>query len=839
MERFKKRTIALLLASVVTVVGAFGAENYKNTLMGIKFENSGNELVNMVLQTKAPCSLSITPVRKDANTYVLTLPEINSSVNQARLSEASGIVKSMDIRTMPYSNTTKGYTRITVKISNPSVNIRTQNQVYVASSNEEKQIASSAQSAEAKERARQLALQRQKIIAEKNAKTQKALEARKAKLATLQAEQKKQKEQNAKNISTSSASLKEVPARVKQTPTQKSSGNNYAWLYAVLIVLVSCFYFVRAKNRMQEIAGESLDIDIRNEKSNKKLKKIKNTINHLDSKYSNTAVHTKNEYTQPITPVKKMKPAEELNVVDLDELFQEHKSKKQESLTKEQEENAALEDFLSGFSFDESFGEEEIIEEALYDEESFNEIVQNENLSFTTDDLNCIAQLLNTEIQDETIRNINKYAISNPIKKAVPKQQILENLISTYSISQKITFTQDDVSIIKKLINVELDADFITDLRTNPERTKEMEKEILSYGDKPKKPSKIITLNVKDMLPDLSEALRQHGDKQIESNHKPETIYFSEGYEVKTLSVDNSLPDLTIEINNEKAYISKPSAKYDIVDNTYTIGTGELKTADELPDLSDVLANPEKYAEPEPEEIIIDEKALLNNIANVQFKPFYDGTTEFEILNHFEEEENIVDEKPQVITEQSKTETEVQEPVVQENEPKAQAKTIKKDFEPVKLERKPEIQKRERSSNSQKIMQQIEATRRERQERKEAIHNKQQQNISANANNKPAETETLKCLIDNEILTVISSTNFIGNLGCHLAKGENGYTILGFVGEKLFKIKHYEILKSEKIQSRKSDVLSDGTMRFIVRIGLHKFIVEVKDENIEYVMDLC
>ena len=37
MKHFKKRTIALVLASVVTVVGAFGAENYKNSLMSLKF----------------------------------------------------------------------------------------------------------------------------------------------------------------------------------------------------------------------------------------------------------------------------------------------------------------------------------------------------------------------------------------------------------------------------------------------------------------------------------------------------------------------------------------------------------------------------------------------------------------------------------------------------------------------------------------------------------------------------------------------------------------------------------------------------------------------------------
>ena len=52
MREFKKKTIALVLASVVTVAGAFGAERYKNSLMALDFECSPNGAVNMVVQTK-------------------------------------------------------------------------------------------------------------------------------------------------------------------------------------------------------------------------------------------------------------------------------------------------------------------------------------------------------------------------------------------------------------------------------------------------------------------------------------------------------------------------------------------------------------------------------------------------------------------------------------------------------------------------------------------------------------------------------------------------------------------------------------------------------------------
>ena len=52
MKQYKKRTVALVLASVVTVVGAFGAENYKNSLMSLKFDEGSDKSVKMTLLTK-------------------------------------------------------------------------------------------------------------------------------------------------------------------------------------------------------------------------------------------------------------------------------------------------------------------------------------------------------------------------------------------------------------------------------------------------------------------------------------------------------------------------------------------------------------------------------------------------------------------------------------------------------------------------------------------------------------------------------------------------------------------------------------------------------------------
>ena len=72
-------------------------------------------------------------------------------------------------------------------------------------------------------------------------------------------------------------------------------------------------------------------------------------------------------------------------------------------------------------------------------------------------------------------------------------------------------FTTEDVATLRNLMSVEIDNDFLTDLRTNPERTLQMRKEIEASKNKSRKPSEILTLSVKDMLPDLSGSSKKTG----------------------------------------------------------------------------------------------------------------------------------------------------------------------------------------------------------------------------------------------------------------------------------------------------------------------------------------
>ena len=852
MERFKKRTIALVLASVVTVVGAFGADNYKNSLTGLSFEGSSAESLNLVVKTKNAVEGSITPMRKDAYTYVITLPETNSLTSAPDLKSVSSDIASVNIRTMPYSNTAKGYTRITIKTHKTSTNLSASNVVYVGTSHQENyRLEDNLQ----KERELEWQKEQQRI-----AMLERRAAARRAEEARAQAEMNSAVESGATEepvevaVDTGAA---ETPV-VQEVPVQQesnSSNNTYIWLWALLIVLGSFFFFTKAKNKMQEIAGESLNIDVNDEKNStkksKKIDKIKKTINTLDSAYSKTsAMPGRSEYTvAPTTPVKTAKPAEELDIVDLDELFQEHKAKA--SSTKEDEENAALEEFLSGFSFDDEIVEEE--PNAGYDEEFYEKTVNNSKLSFSKDDISCIKKLLESEINDDTMRNIEQYAVSCPIKKAPNKKEILEELVTNYTISQNVSFTQDDVNALYKLISVELDNDFITDLRTNPQKTQEMEKDILAYGDKPKKPSEIITLSVKDMLPDLSDALKKQGNKKIESNRRAETIYFSEGYEVSKLTLSEGLPDLSKEINKKDAYVSKPSAAYEYVDTSYVVGNSELKISSDLPDLQDVLAHPEKYEKKEEPEVVVDAEALLNNISNVQFKPFYDGTNEFEVLNDFSDVptvSEVQDELNQFGGIEVAEEEHIEKPALEEEYDDFKAlysneyvdldkedvveSAVNEDPQPAN-----ETRRSLRSQSAEELMRKIEATKLERERRRARIVQKEEIAQIEDSAKQEIASKNVKCVIGGEAYSVISTAAFDSNKGCHLAKNENGYAILGYIGSRVVLINNYESFKSEKIHARLSEQLSDGVSRYLIRVGVQKLVVNVKDDNIEFVMDLC
>ncbi len=935
MEHFKKRTLALVLASVVTVVGAFGAENYKNSLMSLKFENSTDGTVNMTLLTKRNYEQTITPIKRNNNTYIIMLPETNSKMSAQP--QLNGNIESVDIRTMPYTTNSKGYTKITIKTS-ANTQLNAQKALYIADKNAtatpppQADRASDAQMKAQALSSMSRAASRQGIDNRRDYSQQRS--SRKPRPETIhsrsgvdqtnpvdiretmkqfepssgmenQSERVVEDEEN----NTTNVQAEETPVAIDNPTSSVQQGNRNSnsseitllILGSVLVLIICVYLFIRGKNKMAEVLGghETFEIDDdseskkkkKKEKKSKPEKKIHTTIKKLDKKYVQpakiNAIQPEATYaTAPMQDDSYSDNTEEAEktVVDLDELFQE--KTKQENIqtesgeaaafesvaSEDEEENSALEEFLSSFSFTDEQSEEEAAEEPLYNEELFNKFINDDNLRFTKADIEKINELLNSEISDDTMKNLEQFIVTNQVEKKPSHREILENFVTSYTINQDVTFTSQDIDALNKLMNVEIDPEFVHDLHTNPIRMQEMQKEITERKVKPHKTSEILTLNVKDMLPNLSEALKKQGSKKIESEVKPQVVYYSEGYDVSTLSLKEALPDLSKEINNADAYKSRPSDEVQLALSGYDVQ--KMSVSGELPDLEDALMHPEKYETKTNSTVEVDEEALLKNISNVTFKPFYDGSEEFEVINDIEpsnapsvsdiqQEFSEFDKSFEIIDDEEEIQPEKDNDIndfesLYDNtyvdfdknlDDIEQATTVKE----TKIENKPETTmpvRTSRSADTDKLLQFIEEKRKERQQKQEnrilaqtkTPENKQEEareRVEDNSDDiipsQPAET----CIIDNEEYNIVSKANFTKATGCYLVKNSSGYEIAGFIGNNVFKLKHYDNLNSEKMQARASEKLDNGLTRYIIRIGAHKLILNGSLYKIEYVMDLC
>lgn len=863
MKQFKKRTIALVLASVITVVGAFGAENYKNSLMSLKFESGTNGAVSMTLLTKRNYEQTINPIKKDATTYVIMLPETNSQMPSNP--ELSGDIESVNVRTMPYTTSSKGYTKITVKTT-PNAMLTAQKALYIP----EKKPETLPEQPIEPVRPPKMDMERPMDIPRENPTP---ITSRSGVSQTNPVDIKRSVQQFEPNpsetVQNNNNAVENLQPNIPETSDSSTSDIVLLVLGIMLVITLCVFFFIKAKNNMAALVGEQPDFsddeNLEKKKKDKKQiskrKQIRKTIHKLDKMYSKPTkmpVSDIQDTPQVISQVPEIKNTveEEIepqvnNIVDLDELFQEKTNPSEvqvDTLEENDDENSALEDFLSGFSFDDSHFLEEQQQQKGFDEELYEKYINDENLKFSKSDVEKIEKLLNSEISDETMKNLESFVVTNPIEKKPSKRELLENFVTTYTVNQNVSFSNADIDALNKLMSVELDNDFITDLRTNPNRINEMRKEIEKQNSKPHKSSELLTLNVKDILPDLSEALKKQGGRRIESEAKPQVVYYSEGYDVSTLSLKDELPDLSVEINNEKAYESRPSDEVELAESGYDVA--KMSISDDLPDLEDALNNPEKYEEKEVR-TEVDEDALLKNISNISFKPFYDGSEDLEILNDFDddntptvsdmqEEFNQLDDNFEIVKDEEK--------VISNDENEID------DFESLyddnyvdfdkKIEEVPELntdkiltKKHKRSEDADKLLKLIE----EKQAKKEKQKILKQEEVQPKEENKELikEEDIKTFIVDNEIYEIISKSAINEKMGCYLVKNSNGYAVMGYIGERVFKIKTYEKLKTEKLQARVSEKLDDGTLRYIVRVGMHKFILNVKDDKMEYVMDLC
>ena len=856
MGHFKKKSIALIVASFLTVASSVIADGYINTVKALKFEDTPQG-TNLTISTQSSYSGTINLVKRDANTYVIMLPEISSEKGLSPTLTAN--INSVDIKTMPYTSSGKGYTKITVKTSS-GVAITTNNTVYTPELKDDEKTPSDmsnnynnmhirndekrySNTRDINDYSKQRNYDRNDRVndtysaQQQTAKIDKNIENKNLNNSI-------RKEVNSEPITNTEENYSNIENQKVNTevgPKQAKAEDLIYFLGGLLLVItIVVFLYIKSKRKLSEMVGDQSDLDFSDDsKQNKKptksqlasSRKIRQTIAQLDRMYAkpaNMSFSKVDENSQTVSDPSN-ETVEEDNIVDLDELFQQQK-KEQEIINKDntEEENEALDAFLSSFSFDED-SQKDNFDEQKINEGLYNKYINDETLKFTHDDVNKINALMKNEISESAVNDMLKEkTVPQPTK--LSKKEILEQLMTTLTVKQNIVFSRDDVVALNKLISVELDNDFITDLRTNPKRVQKMRREIEERSvSASKKVNEILTLNVKDMLPDLSEALKKQGKRAIESEAKPEVIYYNEGYEYTTLSIKNELPDLHSE-KNIKSNTYRPSDDVEYSVEGYDAPT--LKIDDILPDLKDVKAHPKKYEEKKQSPVKVNEKELLKNINNVSFKPFYDGNEDFEIIN---KPEDFISE----------------EDLHQEFEDFTNFEIINNDNlnnvndnkeESIEIEENGFYDLDENIEEDQGVVEEIPDEDILRILEEEKGRNYQQCSSEKVVN----ETKTQEpisapsvCVIENETFKIIKTQNFTDRMGCYLAKSDEGYAILGYVGNKIFKIKYYEKLSSENLQSRVSEKLPDGSLRYIVRIGLHKFILNVSQDDMEYVMDLC
>ena len=114
-------------------------KRYKNTLKALTFENKGNGIINMVVQTGSAYSGNVTPIKRGADKYVLMLPEVDANSVQSDFRNVSSDIIGVETNTLPYTTNSNGYTKIVV-YTKANVNLVGENRIFIPSADEKKLI---------------------------------------------------------------------------------------------------------------------------------------------------------------------------------------------------------------------------------------------------------------------------------------------------------------------------------------------------------------------------------------------------------------------------------------------------------------------------------------------------------------------------------------------------------------------------------------------------------------------------------------------------------------------------------------------------------------------------
>ena len=698
MRHFKKKTIALCLASMIATLGSFSVANYEHKLVSLDIENNipGKVKVTAILNRNLTGELQILRVSEGEYSIILpgTVSVIDKMPDVSNYSNITGI----NIATFPYTPDKEGYTSITLKtVNSPALLATTSLAIEQANFPREKQKEKEATSVSSTQRS-YWDSHKQKTNA--GSRVQEELPTKQIKQNTSKKTLATEDDKKTLTLGDDSDGNTENLVINDEKTQEYSSSETYPYIIGVafLLVLIIFIYFV-GKEQMSRVVGEQknlkFDSDDKEQNSNKsKIKKVTKVINELDKKYSHVQDKIFNsDYDMQMfkDDVKEDTPSavvEENNIVDLDVLFKEHFQNK--SLPNQNEADTEcsnivdLADLFKDFSELDEVAESDkkdetstAVEDERFDESLYENVITNSNITFTKQDGANLSQLLQNEVRDDTVGYINDVLKEQaPTNNVMTKEQLLENVLGEYIIKQQIDFTKEDVDIIRELLSVELDPSFISDLRTNHERTKELHEELVQRrNESHARPSVIQTLKVRDLLPDLSMELKKQGNSQIKSEYRPEVVYFSEEYEVNKLTVSEELTDITsLEKYSNNSF--RPSDDLPILENSYEVQT--LSTGGILPVLSDVLQNPEKYEVKKDTQKTVDEEALLKSISNVVFKPFYEEKEESYVLD-FDSVSPIMKDNTDVIQENIPKEQVADDNITKKYEPESEIKLAEKD----------------------------------------------------------------------------------------------------------------------------------------------------------------
>ena len=892
MRHFKKKTIVLCLASMLAVMGSCKAETYTNSLMSIKINSGSGGNISLTAFTSKNYTQAIKIEHPDSNAFSVILPETYSQITQMPDITGYSNIDSLQVSTYPYTPENKGYTQIYIKTKgNPTISTNTS--LYIPDNHFNdvpNNISTTISSSSVKEPP-------QKI---KPAEPVSYWDMHKSN--TPQTLKEDTKNNNSETIQVPKTKTK---VESSSSPDMNSEFANYnanndisdnrtsesliIVLGIVFITFLLFFLFFVGKEKMAALVGENNELDIEEDEKKKKAKKsIKKTINNLDQTYTNKT-YSKIDTTiekpfsedygnQNSTKDESESVKETSTIVDLDSLFNATKNlqKSTSDNNEKKEENDDLADFLNEFSIEDFIETEsndlqnkaEPENADSFNEELYNNIINDTNITFNESDINKIEKLIQNELEDEIVEHPEIF-ITNPIE--VSKNKLLENILAEYAIQQDISFSKDDVDAIKKIMNVELDESFITDLRTNPQRTKQMAKEISEQKSIHKKPQdKLQTevLSVKNLLPDLSEELKKQGNKKIESDAKPQIVYYSEGYEVSKLKVDSELSDISTALKAQDATVSRPSDTFIDVAEGYDVPTLHINI-DELKENSDDIKEQKSF--------MPDENALLKSISNVTFKPFYEEDFSADKEQHLSPENEtqveLIQEIPDVKAaeeelnseENLKMESTSEEVTITAKEDNAiyNDKKIpaKNNIELVELKRQKPARKVRADENAQQLLALIEEKNTIRKTKiveykaaKVSPKTKEEQvkkalddsNLLIDLIDNSTKTKSLKnaddstqCEIDGIVYNVVKWAQCDDKIKCALAKNENNYYVIGVHNGIAKILKQYDNVKKENIAIRINEKLSDGIIQYLVKISSNKFVVNVSPNNMEFIMDLC